>query len=144
MDTGRGQTKEADSKLAATAAIRMAISQSREEERALIASLADEGVYACAVDIGGEFIGSISRMIERAVAVARREGLIGHTYTEEGAVAGAAHEAASQLVNKATGLNIGGKIGIVRLNNNVSVCTYFGIGLLHLDEAAIGLGHRAM
>lgn len=144
METNRDRHKAADSKIAATAAIRMAITQSREEEHLVIDDLSTQGILATAVDFGGEYIASISRLIERAVVAARREGLIGSTYTEEGAVAGAAHEAIAQLVSKATGLNIGGKISIVRLNNNVSVCTYFGIGLLHLDEVAIGLGHRAM
>ncbi len=134
----------ADSKLVATAAIRLAITKDRAEEKEVILALAKEGFIAAAVDVGGDFITSVSRTIERAVVAARREGLIGQTYTEEGAVAGAAHEAMEQLVMKATGLNIGGKIGIVRFNNNVSVCAYFGIGLLHLDEAGIGLGHRAM
>ncbi len=144
MEGHKERPRAADSKLAATAAIRIAITQNREEERRMIEELATEGIKATAVDFGGEYIASISRLIERAVVAARREGLIGNTYTEEGAVAGAAHEAIAQLITKATGLNIGGKIGIVRLNNNVSVCTYFGIGLLHLDEVAIGLGHRAM
>lgn len=134
----------ADSKVAGTAAVRIAITQSRQEEAQVIEALKKDGILGTAVDFGGEYISSISRLIERAVVAARREGLIESVYTEEGAVAGAAHEAISQLIQKATGLNIGGKIGIVRLNNNVSVCTYFGIGLLHLDEVAIGLGHRAM
>lgn len=144
MEVNKERHRAADSKLAATAAIRIAITQDRDEERRIAAELAAGGIMATAVDFGGEYIASVSRLIERAVVAARREGLIGSTYTEEGAVAGAAHEAIAQLVSKATGLNIGGKIGIVRLNNNVSVCTYFGIGLLHLDEVAIGLGHRAI
>jgi hypothetical protein len=45
---------------------------------------------------------------------------------------------------KALGLNVGGKIGIARYRNHVSVYIFFGIGLLHLNEVAIGLGHRVV
>lgn len=134
----------ADSKIAAAAAIQVAISRSREEEYQIISQLKEEGIHAVAIDFGGEYISSIGKLIERSVVAARREGLIDATYTEEGAVAGAAREAISQLISKATGLNIGGKIGIVRFKHNVSVCTFFGIGLLHLDEVGVGLGHRAI
>lgn len=150
MDKGRDKEQThmgriaADSKITAAAAIRVAISQDRDEERQIIDMLAQDGVHAAAIDFGGEYISSIAKLIERSVVAARREGLIGSTYTEEGAVAGATREAITQLITKATGLNIGGKIGIVRFNNNVSVCTFFGIGLLHLDEVGIGLGHRAI
>jgi len=47
-------------------------------------------------------------------------------------------------VTKAIGLNVGGKIGIARSGEHVCVCMFFGIGLLHLNEMAIGLGHRAL
>jgi len=47
-------------------------------------------------------------------------------------------------MTKALGLNVGGKIGIARYKDHVSVAVFFGIGLLHLDEVAIGLGHRAV
>jgi len=44
---------------------------------------------------------------------------------------------------KAIGLNIGGKVGIARAGEHLSVAAFFGVGLLHLDEVAVGLGHRA-
>ncbi|HBG22016.1 MAG TPA: hut operon positive regulator HutP, partial [Peptococcaceae bacterium] len=62
----------------------------------------------------------------------------------QGAVAGATREALSQISMKAVGYDVGGKIGIARHNDHVSVAVYFGIGLLHLDEVAIGLGHRVI
>ena len=62
---------------------------------------------------------------------------------EEGAIAGAT-EALSQIMPKALGLNVGGKIGIARYKNHVSVSIFFGIGLLHLNEVAVGLGHRVV
>jgi hypothetical protein len=132
------------SKLAASAAIRIALTADREEERQLILQLQPLGIRAAAADFGGEFISSVSKMIERAVVAAKREGLIGSAHAEEGAIAGAAHEAISQLIQKAIGLNVGGKIGIARLDDHIGVCVFFGIGLLHLNEIAIGLGHRVI
>lgn len=132
------------SKLAASAAIKIALTADREEERQLINQDLALGIQAAAVDFGGEFISSVSKMVERAVVAAKREGLIGSTHAEEGAVAGAAREAISQIINKAIGLNVGGKIGIARLDDHIGVCVFFGIGLLHLNEVAIGLGHRVI
>lgn len=133
------------SRTTARAAILICLTRSREEERALKAQLAEEDVRAAAVDYGGEFIPSIMKIVERAVVAAKREGVISASaYHEEGSVAGAAHEALIQVSTKATGLNVGGKIGIARSGNNVSVAVFFGIGLLHLNEMAVSVGHRAI
>lgn len=132
------------SKLAASAAIKIALTADREEERQMINFDLTLGIRAAAVDFGGEFISSVSKIIERAVVAAKREGLIGSTHAEEGAIAGATREAISQLINKAIGLNVGGKIGLARLDDHIGVCVFFGIGLLHLNEVAIGLGHRVI
>lgn len=132
------------SKLTATAAIKAALTVDREEERLLAESFRSIGVHMAAADFGGEFIPAISKMIERCVVAAKREGLIGSTHAEEGAIAGAAREAISQIMPKAIGLNVGGKIGIARFEDHIGVCVYFGIGLLHLNEIAIGLGHRVI
>lgn len=139
-----GDVHPAGSKQAATAAIRVALTMDREEERNLIQNYLQLGVQVAAVDFGGEFIASVSKIIERAVVAAKREGLIGSAHAEEGAIAGAAREAISQIINKAIGLNVGGKIGIARLDDHIGVCIFFGIGLLHLNEIAIGLGHRVI
>ena len=63
---------------------------------------------------------------------------------EVGGVAGATREALQQVSTKAMGLSVGGKIGIARYGTHLSVCVYFGVGLVHLNEVAIGLGHRAI
>lgn len=139
-----GDGQPTGSKLAASAAIKIALTADREEERQLIQVYGPQGIRAAAVDFGGEFISSVSKMVERAVVAAKREGLIGSTHAEEGAIAGAAREAISQIINKAIGLNVGGKIGIARLDDHIGVCVFFGIGLLHLNEVAIGLGHRVI
>lgn len=136
---------EIGSKLVATAAIKMALTLSRQEEGSLKKSLQEElSIRAVAVDYGGEFITSAAKIVERAVVAAKREGVIKDSHADEGAVAGAAREALAQIMPKALGLNVGGKIGIARHGDHISVAIFFGIGLLHLDEVAIGLGHRAV
>ncbi|MGI6081410.1 MAG: HutP family protein [Limnochordia bacterium] len=132
------------SKDVARAAILMALTREREEEDRLQDELGRQGVRAAAADYGGEFLPAVQRIIERAVVAARREGVIKATHAEEGAVAGATHEAVSQVSRKALGLNVGGKIGIARHGEHIAVAIYLGVGLLHLDDVAIGLGHRAV
>jgi hypothetical protein len=136
---------EPGSKIAASSAIKMALSASRAEEAQIKKALLDEhGVKAVAVDYGGEFISSMAKIVERSVVAAKREGVIKDTHSDEGAVAGASREALSQIMPKALGLNVGGKIGVARYQDHVSVAVFMGIGLLHLDEVAIGMGHRAV
>ncbi|HNX28613.1 MAG TPA: HutP family protein [Syntrophomonadaceae bacterium] len=136
---------EIGSKVVATAAIKMALTTSRQEESNLKKQMWENTqVRAVAVDYGGEFIASVGKIVERAVVAAKREGVIKETHADEGAVAGAAREALAQIMPKALGLNVGGKIGIARHHDHISVAIFMGIGLLHLDEVAIGLGHRAV
>lgn len=133
------------SKMVATSAIKMALTDTRDEEAQLKKILLEQlGIKAVAVDYGGEFISSVGKIVERAVVAAKREGVIKDTHADEGAVAGAAREAITQIMPKALGLNVGGKIGIARHHDHVSVAIFMGIGLLHLDEVSIGLGHRAV
>jgi hypothetical protein len=134
----------ADSKVAATAAIKMSLTEDREQEHDLSVELRQKDIHAVAVDFGGEFISSVSKIVERAVVASKREQVISSAHTEEGAVAGATREAISQIMPKAIGLNVGGKIGIARYGDHISVSIYFGIGLLHLNEVSIGLGHRVV
>lgn len=133
-----------DTKLITRAAISIAMTNDRQEERELKAKLAESGIQAAAVDFGGDFVSSVGKIIERAVVASKREGLIENEYHLEGAVAGATREALSGISGKAVGFNVGGKIGIARTQSNIAVCIFFGIGMLHLDEIAIGLGHRAI
>ena len=132
------------SKEVAFYAIQMALTPDRQSENTQKEAYAQQGIYAAAADFGGEFITSVNKLIERAVVAAKREGIIDNTHSGEGAVAGAAREAISQIMSKAIGLNVGGKIGIARSGEHVCVCLFFGIGLLNLNEIAIGLGHRAL
>lgn len=136
---------ETGSKVAAAAAVRIALTATRADEVELKKQLMnEEGVHAVAVDYGGEFITAAGKIVERAVVASKREGVIKDTHPDEGAVAGAAREALTQIMPKALGLNVGGKIGVARYQDHVAVAIFFGIGLLHLDEVAIGLGHRAV
>lgn len=127
----------------AKAAIKMAIS-SREEEKDVSKLLLKDGIQGIAVDIGGNLINSIPKIIERALVASKKSGLIKDEHVYEGAVAGATREAIMQVSSKANGLNVGGKIGIARFEEHLSVCLFLSIGLLHLNEIAIGIGHRSL
>jgi hypothetical protein len=83
-------------------------------------------------------------VIERAILASRKAGLTKETHVQDGAIAGAAREAITQVAVKATGLNGGGKIAICRHQEHLSVCIFMSIGLLHLNEVVIGLGHRSL
>ena len=126
------------------AAVKMALSDGRDEEKQLKEKYADIGIKTVAVDFGSDFSSAVPKILERAVIAAKREGLIGDSHSEEGAVAGAAHEALQLILDKCVGLNLGGKIGIARSEGHVSVCLFFAIGLLNLNDVVIGIAHRAL
>ena len=132
------------SKQICKAAINMALTETREEEAALKSLYAQQEIKVVAVDFGSNFDNAIPKILERAVVASKREGLIEETHLQEGAVAGAAHEAMQQIINKCVGLNLGGKIGIARSENHISVCVFFAIGMLNLNDITIGIGHRAL
>ena len=126
------------------AALRMAISESRQDEQAIRQLLAQKNMQAVAVDFGGEFIPSVKKIIERAVVAAQRQNLVPSNHIGEGAVAGAVRNALEQIATKAVGLNVGGKIGIARYGEHLCVAIYFGVGVLNLNEVAVGLSHRSL
>ncbi len=126
------------------AALRMAISESRQEEQDTRHIFAKQNIQTVAVDFGGEFITSVKKIIERAVVAAQRQNLVPSNHIGEGAVAGAVHAALEQIVPKALGLNVGGKIGIARHGEHICVAVYFGVGVLNLNEVAVGLAHRSL
>lgn len=138
------EIKQNGSKDVVKASIMMALTGDRDEERSLKIQLAKSGIKTAAVDYGGEFINSVMKIVERAVVSAKREGVIEECHNQEGAVAGAAREALTQVMPKALGLNVGGKIAVARSGEHVAVAIFFGIGLLHLNEIAIGTGHRVV
>ena len=126
------------------AALRMAISESRQDEQNIRQLFAQQNMQTVAVDFGGEFIPSVKKIIERAVVAAQRQNLVPANHVGEGAVAGAVRNALEQIVTKAVGLNVGGKIGIARHGEHLCVAVYFGVGVLNLNEVAVGLAHRSL
>lgn len=126
------------------AALRMAISETRQDEQEVRLALSRRGIQAVAVDFGGEFISSVKKIIERAVVAAQRQGVVAANHVGEGAVAGAARAALEQISGKAIGLNVGGKIGIARHGEHLCVAIYAGVGVLNLNEVAVGLAHRSL
>ncbi len=132
------------SKRVAAAALYMALSENRDDELLLKQKYQEQGLQVVAVNYGGQVSSAVPKVIERAVVAAKREGVIADIHGEEGAVAGAAHEAFTQILNKALGLNIGGKIGIARYHDHITVAMVMEVGLLHLNEVAVGMAHRAV
>ncbi len=132
------------SKEITAAAVSLAITADRKDEQETKAKLLEIGIKSAAIDYGGEFLSAIPKILERAVVAAKREGVIDNSHAEEGAVAGAAHDAINQISSKALGLNLGGKIAIARCGTHISVCVFFAVGLLNLNDVAIGVAHRAV
>lgn len=124
------------------AALRIAVTENRAEEQRIKEQLAAKGIRSTAVDFGGEFMPSVVKIVERAVVAAQRQGIV--TETHVGAVAGVAHAALEQLVTKAAGFNVGGKIGIARSGEHLCVAIYMAVGVLNLDELCVALGHRSL
>lgn len=134
---------ESNSTRIAKIATRMAICE-REEENELKKIYLEKGIKVTAVNIGGNINKSISKILESALVASKRNGLIREEHLHEGAVIGAARDAIIQVKNRASGQNVGGKIGIARGGEHISVCIFLSIGLLHLDEVVIGIGHRSL
>ncbi len=133
-----------DSRGIAKSAILLAMTNTREEEAQIKELLLREEIHGAAVDFGGEFNQSVMRIVERAVVAAKREHIISDMHREEGAVAGATREAITQVTSKAFGLPVGGKIGVARWGEHVAVAVFFGVGLTHLNEISVGMGHRTL
>ena len=89
----------------------------------------------------GEFLPSIKKIVERAVVAAERQNIVTGSHVGAGTVAGAAHEALEQIMTKATGFNVGGKIGVARYGEHLCVAVYMSVGVLNLNELGVGLAH---
>ena len=127
------------------AALKMCVTESRAEEASMRQTLLEhQGIHTVAVDFGGDFVPSVKKIIERAVVAAQRQGLVPSNHVGEGAVAGAVRAALGQISSQAVGLSVGGKIGIARHGEHLCVAIYLGIGVLNLNEVAVGLAHRSL
>jgi len=125
-------------------ALKMALS-TRSEEDELKETFRNMGIKVCAVDFGGNLVTSIEKIMERSLVAAKREGIIKeNVHVLEGALIGATREALSQILQKAIGFNVGGKIGIARCDEHLSVAMFFGVGFLNFNDVVVGLGHRAL
>lgn len=134
---------ESNSTKVAKIATRMAICDRHEEEH-LKKFYSEKGIKVTAVNIGGNINSSVAKILESALVAAKRNELIREEHLHEGAVIGATRDAIIQVAERANALNVGGKIGIARSGEHISVCIFLNIGLLHLDEIVIGIGHRAL
>ena len=134
---------EYKSKDIAKAAIMLAMS-TRDEEMNLKEDYKKNGIKSAAVDIGGDIIQSITKIMERTLVASKRNKLIPDTHVFEGAITGATREAIAQVMDKAAGFNVGGKIGIARYKEHLSVFIFLNIGIFRLEDVVIGLGHRAI
>ena len=134
---------ESNSTRVAKIATKMSICN-RTEEDDLKKFYNEQGIKVTAVNIGGNINSSISKILESALVAAKRNELIREEHLHEGAVIGATRDAIIQISTRANGLNVGGKIGIARGGEHISVCIFLSIGLLHLDEVVIGIGHRSL
>lgn len=134
---------ENQSKEIAKTAIKMALSNRKEEEK-LNAEFAKNGVKTTAVDIGGKLPDIIPKIIEHTLVAAKRKGVIQDCHVHDGAVAGAIREAISQVSGKTNGLSVGGKVGIARKGEHISTALFLSIGLLHLNEVVMAVSHRSI
>lgn len=125
-------------------AIRMALTESREEELALREHLLTLGINSVGVDFGGEFLPMVRKIIERAVVASQRQGLVPSNHVGEGSVAGATKSILDEISPKAMGFNVGGKIGIARHGEHLTVAIYCSIGLLNLNQTTIAMAHRTV
>ena len=124
-------------------ATQMAIS-TRDEEEKLKEDYKKVGILVTAVNIGGNINESTSKILERTLVAAKRSNVIREEHLHEGGVIGATRDALMQVRERANGQNVGGKVGIARRGQHMSVCIFLSVGLLHLDEVVIGIGHRAI
>ena len=107
----------------ARVATRLATTTTREEEMEYRSELQSMNIHA---------------------AAAQRCNLVKETHVGLGNVIGACHEVLLELMHKAAGLNVGGKIALVRYQEHLCVALFVEIGLLSFNEVGLYLAHRAV
>lgn len=135
---------EIGSKEVSRCAMHLALSENRQVESELKRAYLQDDIKSAAVDFGGDYLKVINKIVEQAIVAGKREGLIQAVHYEEGAVAGATRDALAQIQGKAIGMSIGGKIGLARRKDHLSVAVFVSIGMLYLNETAVGLAHRTI
>lgn len=126
------------------AALRMALTENRKEEYAFRDELKEQDIQAVAVNFGGRFLDILPKIYESAIVAAQRQKVISDTHVGDGSVLGAVESAIDQVKIKALGMNVGGKLGIARWKEHLCVAIYIGVGVLHFNEVAVGMAHRAL
>ena len=126
------------------AALRMALTENRKEEYALRDELKEQDIQAVAVNFGGRFLDILPKIYESAIVAAQRQKVISAPHVGDGSVLGAVESAIDQVKIKALGMNVGGKLGIARWKEHLCVAIYIGVGVLHFNEVAVGMAHRAL
>ena len=103
-----------------------------------------QDIQAVAVNFGGRFLDILPKIYESAIVAAQRQKVISDTHVGDGSVLGAVESAIDQVKIKALGMNVGGKLGIARWKEHLCVAIYIGVGVLHFNEVAVGMAHRAL
>ena len=124
-------------------AIKMSLT-SRKEEDILNKEFERQGIKTAAVDVGGKFPETVIKIIENTLVASKRKNIIKDCHVHDGAVAGAVRDAIAQLESKTNGLSVGGKVGIARKGEHLSIAIFLSIGLLHLNEVVTSVSHRSI
>jgi len=124
-------------------AIQMVLT-TREEEKILKEKYKKLGILTAAVNIGGKMPDITIKIIENSIVSAIKNGLVEDNRSHNGIIVGAVRDALSQVSNKTNGFNVGGKISLVRIGDDISVAVLLNIGILHLNEVAIAMAHRVI
>lgn len=124
-------------------AIKMVLT-TREEEKKLKEEYKKDGILIAAVNIGGKMPDMTIKIIENSIVAAIKNELVEDTRSHNGIIVGAVRDALNQVSMKTNGFNVGGKISLVRIEDDISVAVLLNIGILHLNEMAIATAHRVI
>lgn len=122
-------------------AIKMVLT-TREEEKKLKEEYKKNGILTAAVNIGGKMPDMTIKIVENSIVAAIKNGLVDDNRSHNGIIIGAVRDALNQVSSKTNGFNVGGKISLVRIEEDISVAVLLNIGILHLNEVAIATAHR--
>ena len=122
-------------------AIKMVLT-TREEEKKLKEEYRKNGILTAAVNIGGKMPDMTIKIIENSIVAAIKNGLVEDNRSHNGIIVGAVRDALNQVSSKTNGFNVGGKISLVRIEEDISVAVLLNIVILHLNEVAIATAHR--
>lgn len=124
-------------------ALKMAIS-TRDEEKDFMKMYKEKKIKVAAVNVGGTMPNSRFKFIESALFAAKRNNIIQDEHIHDGAVIGAVREAMSQIENNINGLSVGGKIGIARDGEHLSIAIFLSVGILQFNEVITSVAHRSI